>query len=167
MEEMMVKLLLEHGLTVSTAESCTGGLIASKLVNVSGVSACFQEGFITYSEKAKIAHLSVNSATLTQYGVVSPEVAREMALGVMKKTKSDTSIATTGLAGPDGGTEEKPVGLVYIGIGLFGAVTVYKIKLDGNRQEIREKAANYAINQLRLQVLRHYENEKVSKISKF
>ena len=115
LEEVVIKLLKERGLTVTTAESCTGGLLAGRLINVSGASDCYREGFITYSNKAKRKYLDVDKSTLKKYGAVSKETVKEMAKGGVFATDSDICVAVSGLAGPDGGTSEKPVGLVYIG----------------------------------------------------
>lgn len=156
LEDVIVAKLLEHNLTLTTAESCTGGLAAARLVNVSGVSGCFKEGFITYSNEAKIDKLSVSPHTLETFGAVSPETAKEMAAGAMKNTNSQASIAITGIAGPDGGSKEKPVGLVYIGIGLHEEIKVYPCNFYGNREKVRENAVVYALNQLRLNLLTYY-----------
>ena len=112
--EVVGKKLIEQNISVSSAESCTGGLFAQTLTGVSGISAVFDRGFITYSNKAKIEELGVSPATLDQFGAVSEETAIEMAEGLKKATGSRLCISVTGIAGPDGGTEEKPVGLVYI-----------------------------------------------------
>lgn len=102
--------------TISFAESCTGGLLASCLTDISGASEYFNESFVTYSNEAKNSILGVNKDTLNKYGAVSPEVALEMAEGLLKKTKADIAVATTGIAGPSGGSFSKPIGLIYIGI---------------------------------------------------
>ena len=114
------ELLKMDELTVTTAESCTGGLVAARLVDVPGVSEVFKQGFITYSNKAKRKLLNVKKTTLKEFGAVSEKTAREMAKGAILASGADAAIATTGIAGPDGGTEEKPVGLVYIGVSVRG-----------------------------------------------
>ena len=124
MEEAVVRLLNKYELTVTTAESCTGGMIAAKIVNVPGASDVFNEGFITYSNKAKRKHLDVSKNTLKKYGAVSEQTVKEMALGGVFAADSDACIAVSGIAGPDGGTDEKPVGLVYIGCCIKDDVTV-------------------------------------------
>lgn len=139
LEENIVKLLLEQNLKVATAESCTGGLIAATLVNCSGVSQCFNEGIITYSNEAKCAYLQVQQETLSQKGAVSEETAREMAQGIRKRAKADIGLSSTGIAGPNGGTSEKPVGLVYIGIATPEGTEVHKLNLRGNRASIRQR----------------------------
>lgn len=114
LEEKIVSLLQEKGWKIASAESCSGGMIASRLVNVSGVSDVFEEGYITYSNAAKHKLLGVSKQSLGQYGAVSSQVAGEMALGAARQARARAAIAVTGIAGPGGGTPQKPVGLVYI-----------------------------------------------------
>lgn len=142
----LIEILKEKKLTIATAESCTGGLIASKLVDVSGASSVFERGYITYSEKAKIEELGVLEESIKTHGVVSEVVAREMAIGLARKVDTDVSISITGIAGPEGGTKEKPVGLVYIACFVKGNDYVLKQIFSGSREEIRENAANEAIS---------------------
>lgn len=156
MEEAVVRLLAKYELTVTTAESCTGGMIASKLVNVPGASDVFNEGFITYSNKAKRKILDVSKNTLKKYGAVSEQTVREMAIGGVFAADSDACIAVTGIAGPDGGTDEKPVGLVYIGCCIKDEVTVKECHFHGTRMEIREQSANAALDLLRSAILANY-----------
>lgn len=134
----------EKPLTISTAESCTGGMIASKLIEVPGISENFIEGIVSYSNEAKIKRLKVKKETLEKYGAVSEEVAREMLAGL----KTDIAISTTGIAGPDGGTKDKPVGLVYIGIKVKDEVKVFKRELKGDRNKIRQRAMMHALYNL-------------------
>ena len=134
----------EKPLTISTAESCTGGMIASKLIEVPGISENFIEGIVSYSNEAKIKRLKVKKETLEKYGAVSEEVAREMLAGL----KTDIGISTTGIAGPDGGTKEKPVGLVYIGIKVKDEVKVFRRELKGDRNKIRQRAMMHALYNL-------------------
>lgn len=155
MEEAVVRLLLKNGLTVTTAESCTGGLVAAKIVNVPGASEVFNQGFITYSNKAKRKVLDVSKATLKKYGAVSEETAREMALGGVLAADADACVAVTGIAGPDGGTEEKPVGLVYISCCLKNEVTVEECHFHGTRAEIREQSATAVLDLLRRLILKN------------
>ena len=108
--------LKENNLTISTAESCTGGMIASAITNVSGASGFFGTGVVTYSNEAKMKLIGVNKETLDMYGAVSEQTAKEMAEGALKLSHADVAVAVTGIAGPGGGSAEKPVGLVYIGI---------------------------------------------------
>lgn len=152
LEMVVVKQLKENGLRLSIAESCTGGLLSGHLVNVAGASEVFHEGFITYSNEAKIKYLGVKEETLARYGAVSSQVAKEMALGAAKVSGSDCALAVTGIAGPDGGTEEKPVGLVYIACYVKGEVTVMEYHLKGNRQKVRELSVIYALDLLRRRI---------------
>ena len=147
-EEKAVKLLGEAGYTVSTAESCTGGLLAGTLINVPGASQVINAGFITYSNEAKMAHLGVLEDTLEKYGAVSEQTARQMAEGAAKHGPADVGISTTGIAGPDGGTKDKPVGLVYIGCCVRGSVTVKECRFSGTRKEIRMSAVLSALELL-------------------
>ena len=156
MEEAVVRLLIKYNLTVSTAESCTGGMIAAKLVNVAGVSEVFREGYVTYSNKAKRKLLKVGKTTLKEYGAVSRQTAKEMAEGGMALADSDICVAVTGIAGPDGGTKEKPVGLVFIGCCVRGETEVEKWNFRGSRQEIREQSALAALELLRSMILKNF-----------
>ena len=131
-------------LTISTAESCTGGMIASKLIEVPGISENFIEGIVSYSNEAKIKRLKVKKETLEKYGAVSEEVAREM----LAELKTDIGISTTGIAGPSGGTKDKPVGLVYIGIKVKDEVKVFRRELKGDRNKIRQRAMMHALYNL-------------------
>lgn len=156
LEMAVVRLLEKYALTVTTAESCTGGLLASRLVSVPGVSEVFREGFITYSNKAKRKLLDVNKATLRKYGAVSKETAKEMATGGVFATDADVCISITGLAGPDGGSEEKPVGLVYIACYMKDRVNVEKYQFKGSRNKVREQAVVKALDFLRRSILDNY-----------
>lgn len=148
-EEVVAKLLIEKKLTISTAESCTGGMIASTLINYPGISEVFLEGAVTYSNEAKHNRLGVKNETLDKYGAVSAETAGEMAIGIAKTAGTDVSIVTTGIAGPGGGTEKKPVGLVYIGVCVGGNVTVQKHIFKGNRARVRLQATVTGLDMLR------------------
>jgi len=148
-EEVVAKLLIEKKLTISTAESCTGGMIASSLINYPGISEVFLEGAVTYSNEAKHNRLGVNNDTLNKYGAVSEETAREMAIGIAKTSKTDVSIVTTGIAGPEGGTLEKPVGLVFIGVYVQGKVTVQRCLFKGDRNKVRLQATIKGLDMLR------------------
>lgn len=148
-EEVVAKLLIEKNLTISTAESCTGGMIASTLINYPGISQVFLEGAVTYSNEAKYNRLGVKNETLDKYGAVSEETAIEMAVGIAKTAGTNVSIVTTGIAGPGGGTEEKPVGLVYIGVYVNGEVKVQRCIFKGNRDRIRIQATIKGLDMLR------------------
>jgi nicotinamide-nucleotide amidase len=137
LEIVLIKQLTYKGLTISTAESCTGGLIWETLTRVSGSSLVFKGGFIVYSNEAKIRFLNIDENLLQSKGAVSSEVAYNMAINVAKKFETPLSIAVTGIAGPTGGSSEKPVGLVYIGIFLNNNCSVFRHIFYGNRQDIR------------------------------
>lgn len=153
LEEAIVKMLRKRNLTVTTAESCTGGLLAGRLINAAGASKVIKQGYITYSDKVKNRALGVKRDTLERYTAVSEQVAYEMAEGGAKAAGADACISVTGLAGPDGGTEEIPVGTVYIACYLNGTVKVERYQFKGNRQKIRDYAVVRALNLLRLCVL--------------
>ncbi|AQS07758.1 competence/damage-inducible protein A [Clostridium beijerinckii] len=148
-EEVVARLLIEKKLTISTAESCTGGMIASYLINYPGISEVFLEGAVTYSNEAKHNRLGVNNDILNKYGAVSEETAREMAIGIAKTANTDVSIVTTGIAGPEGGTLEKPVGLVFIGVYVQGKVTIQKCLFKGDRNKVRLQATITGLDMLR------------------
>lgn len=131
--------IVNEKLTVSLAESCTGGMIASELVNFSGASTFFHSSYVTYSNEAKINALGVKQATLDTFGAVSSETCKEMVEGLYLKTQSDICLAVTGIAGPNGGTKEKPVGLVYIGLTFKGVTTIHKHQFTGSRYVIRRR----------------------------
>lgn len=141
----VARLLEEKRLHVATAESCTGGLIAGTLVNVPGISAWFGEGYVTYSNEAKEKLLGVSHETLVTYGAVSEQTAKQMAEGVAKAAGVEVSIVSTGIAGPDGGTDEKPVGLVYLGCFCNGVVCVEKHIFDGDRAQVRMQSVRAAL----------------------
>lgn len=138
--------LTQKKLTIATAESCTGGLIAHTLTNISGSSNYYKRGIISYSNQAKIELLDVKEETLKKHGAVSQETAYEMAEGIRKKSKVDIGISSTGIAGPTGGTKEKPVGLVYIGISTKNKTKVKKHIFKGNRLENKENTVNAALD---------------------
>ena len=148
--EMIVgELLVNKGLTISTAESCTGGLISATLVNYPGISAVLTHGIVTYSNEAKMQLLGVSQKTLERYGAVSEETAREMVEGLIKLTGTRVGISVTGIAGPGGGSKDKPVGLVYTALYIDGKIQVRKLNLSGNRQEIRNKTVTAVLQWLR------------------
>ena len=151
--DVVVKLLKKHELTVTTAESCTGGLLAGTLVGVPGVSEVFREGFVTYSNKAKRKLLDVSKSTLKKYGAVSAQTAKEMAKGGVFATDADICVAITGLAGPDGATPEHPIGLVYIACYMNDKVHVEEFRFKGDRQKIRERSVIQALDVLRRSIL--------------
>ncbi len=144
-EKKVAHLLTKNELTIATAESCTGGLIAHRLTNIPGSSAYFMTGLVTYSNPAKIQLLGVESETLEKHGAVSSEVAKEMAEGVKKRIKTDIGVSTTGIAGPGGGSEEKPVGTVHMGIATNDETLTKKFKFTGDRWQIKEQTSELAL----------------------
>lgn len=153
LEMALTKLLIQKKYTMTTAESCTGGMIAARMVNAPGVSAVLKSGFITYANEAKEELLGVSHDTLEKFGAVSRETAEEMAEGAAKAAHTDAAVAVTGIAGPDGGTKEKPVGLVYIGVNVRGNVEVREYHFSGSRQKIRESVTAAALTFLREKLL--------------
>lgn len=153
LEMALTKLLMKKKYTMTTAESCTGGMIAARMVNAPGVSAVLKSGFITYANEAKEELLGVSHDTLKKFGAVSRETAEEMAEGAVKAAHTDAAVAVTGIAGPDGGTKEKPVGLVYIGVNVRGNVEVREYHFSGSRQKIRESVTAAALTFLREKLL--------------
>ena len=156
LEQAVVDLLLANKLTVTTAESCTGGLLAAKLTGVPGVSEVFKSGQVTYSNKAKHRLLGVKKHSLGKHGAVSENVAKEMAKGAAVSSRADVAVAITGIAGPDGGSPEKPVGLVYIACSVCGKVKVKEYNFTGNRNKIRESSVIAALTLMRHCILEYY-----------
>lgn len=153
LEDVLVKLLKDNNLTISTAESCTGGLLSGRIINVPGVSTVFNEGFITYSNEAKEKTLKIDAEVLSKCGAVSTETAELMAKGCANLTSADIGLSTTGIAGPDGGSPEKPVGLVYIGCYFKGKTIVEKYQFKGSREKVREITVTKAIDLARRSLL--------------
>lgn len=141
LEKKVVELLKKLNMNISTAESCTGGILASKLIDVPGISEVFYEGVVSYSNEAKINRLGVRKEILDRYGAVSEEVAKEMVMGLT----TDVALSTTGIAGPDGGSEEKPVGLVYMGIRIKDKIYVEKRVFRGDRNKVRERTVSHTL----------------------
>lgn len=141
LEKKIVELLKKLNMNMSTAESCTGGMLASKLIDVPGISEVFYEGVVSYSNEAKINRLGVRKEILDKYGAVSEEVAKEMVMGLT----TDVVLSTTGIAGPDGGSEEKPVGLVYMGIRIKDKIYVEKRVFRGDRNKVRERTVSHTL----------------------
>lgn len=159
LEKSVAKLLLKNRMTIAFAESCTGGMIAGRLVNVPGVSKAFGTGYVTYSNKAKRKLLGVKKSTLKQYGAVSLQTAKEMAEGALAASGADAAVSVTGIAGPDGGTAEKPVGLVYIGCCVQGNTFVQEYHFLGNREKIRESTVAAALTFARSCLLKHLDEK--------
>ena len=144
----LIAKLVKKKLTISTAESCTGGLVAYSIIKNSGVSKIFTGSIICYSNSAKIKYLSVSKKTLSKYGAVSRNVANEMIDGLYKNEKTQICVSTTGIAGPNGGTKYKPVGLVYVGIRLKKKKYIFKKNYKGTRLQIQNKTKNFIFNKI-------------------
>lgn len=152
-EQVTAELLLENNITISTAESCTGGLISSVLTSIPGVSKIFNRGIVSYSNKSKVENLGVKDEIIEKYGAVSRETAEKMAEGIRNISDTDLGLAVTGIAGPEGGTPEKPVGLVYIALADRGKVQCVELKLWGDRNRIRRVTSLHAFDMVRRWVL--------------
>lgn len=147
--QVAAELLLKKKVSIAFAESCTGGLISSIITDIPGISAVFDSAVVSYSNKSKVESLGVNQDTLDKYGAVSRETAIEMAKGIRKVTGTDLGLSVTGIAGPDGGTEEKPVGLVYIALAYKGETQCKELKLAGNRKRVRNLTTLNAFDMIR------------------
>ncbi|MGC8739342.1 MAG: CinA family protein [Candidatus Hydrogenedens sp.] len=160
-EEVIIYQLVSKHLTLATAESCTGGLISHRLTNVSGSSAVFVGGVIAYSNEVKKSLLGVSESSLTEYGAVSNPVALEMATGVCKRLNSDIGVGVTGIAGPTGGTPEKPVGLVYISVVClpYNMHVVRECQFHGTRSEIKQQTSDFAL-ELLLEILNNIKGRR-------
>jgi nicotinamide-nucleotide amidase len=154
LHKVVGRLLLERGLAIAVAESCTGGLIGHLLTDVPGISASLDRDVIAYSNTAKVEGLGVDEALIGRHGAVSLEVARAMASGVRNAARTDLGLATTGIAGPTGGNAEKPVGLVYMALAFEGGVSAGKHVFTGDRHTIKQRAAAYALDLIRLRVMK-------------
>jgi PncC family amidohydrolase len=144
-EELLGMLLREKGLKIALAESCTGGLIASRITDIPGSSDYFEAGVVVYSNQAKQRFLSVPEQSIQAHGAVSKEVAEKMAEGVRRATGTDVGLSITGIAGPAGGSPEKPVGTVYIGLSAKEGTLVRKFQFTGTRLEIKAQTASEAL----------------------
>ncbi len=144
-EEEVVALLLERGWTITFAESCTGGLLSGRLVNVSGASSVLKMSLVTYAEEAKQKLLGVKAETLAVHGVVSAQTASEMAQGALQYAEADVAVSVTGIAGPGGGSAEKPVGLVYMACNVKGKIIVERHVFSGDRKAVRESSVQAAL----------------------
>ena len=160
LEEIVIELLKQKRMTLATAESCTGGMLASTLLNVAGASSVFDRGIISYSNSAKEEVLNVKRTTLEGFGAVSRETAVEMAQGALQISGADIGIGITGIAGPTGGTEEKPVGLVYVSVATKDDVDVTELRLSGARQKIRQITTLKALDLLRIFLLKKINTSK-------
>lgn len=144
--EELVKCLREKGLHIATAESCTGGLVAASIVDVSGASEVFEEGYITYSDFVKIKNLGVSPDTIKKFTAVSSPTAEEMAEGAAKKSRADAAVSVTGYAGPDAAEDGTPPGTVYIGVYYGGHAQGYHFRFDGDRNEVRRQTVEEALS---------------------
>ena len=148
--EQVGAALKAHGLMLATAESCTGGGVAQAITEVAGSSAWFERGFVTYSNRSKQQMLGVNESTLMQHGAVSEATAREMVTGALQHSEAQVALAVSGIAGPDGGTPDKPVGTVWFAWGLKDGVTIARMhRLNGNRAEVRAQSVRIALQGVR------------------
>lgn len=145
-EKSIGEHLRKKGWTLSIAESCTGGLICDRITDISGSSDYFMGGLVTYSNESKAKHLGVPMADIRRYGAVSSQVAKKMAQGIRKAFETTFGLSTTGIAGPTGGSKEKPVGLVFIGLSSGRKTRVIKLNLKGNRRKIKEKSTQKALH---------------------
>jgi nicotinamide-nucleotide amidase len=153
LEDALGALLIKTEKTIATAESCTGGLIGDRLTNVSGSSSFYKGGVVAYSNTIKVKTLNVNQSTLDNHGAVSEETALEMARGVRISMDAEIGLSTTGIAGPTGGTDEKPVGLVYVGISIDGYEKVYRFKFTSHRKTNKLMTSQAALNITRIYLL--------------
>jgi nicotinamide-nucleotide amidase len=153
LEYVVYKLLKKRNMTLSIAESCTGGMISGRLTNVSGVSSVFMNSIVTYSNEAKMKFINVKEDTLNKHGAVSNETAGEMAIGIMQVSGTDIGLSVTGIAGPEGGTAEKPVGLFYIGVAIGDDVETHRFCYPGSRERMRNIATIKALDILRKKLL--------------
>lgn len=147
---ILLDKLRAQKLKLATAESCTGGMIAAAITDIAGSSDVFDRGFVTYSNQAKIDMLGVNQKTLEQFGAVSEQTCREMVIGALKNSQANIAIATTGIAGPSGGSAEKPVGLVYIGVGTSERIRVTKFHFTSTRADIRKQIVEKSLELITL-----------------
>ena len=143
--EALVQALRERSLRIATAESCTGGRLADAIVSVAGASEVFDGGVVSYANRIKQELIAVSPVTLATCGAVSAQCAAEMAQGVRERMHADLGLSTTGIAGPGGGSAEKPVGLVYVGVATAKRVTVYRLMLSGDRDTVRSTAVRLAL----------------------
>ena len=148
----LATLLMDRGWMLATAESCTGGMIAAACTDLAGSSAWFERGFITYSNEAKTELLDVDAALIAQHGAVSEVVARAMAFGAVRRSRARVSVAVTGVAGPAGGSKDKPVGTVWFGFMVDGRLTSETRRFDGDRAAVRQATVQYALDALLLRL---------------
>ncbi|MFH7827960.1 nicotinamide-nucleotide amidase [Kluyvera chengduensis] len=156
LSEQVGLALKARGATLTTAESCTGGWIAKAITDIAGSSAWFERSFVTYSNEAKSQMIGVREATLEQYGAVSEQVVIEMAIGALRAARADFAISVSGIAGPDGGSADKPVGTVWFGIATAAGQGITQREcFEGDRESVRRQATAYALNLLWQQFLQN------------
>ncbi len=153
LEAVVAELLIKKGLTIAIAESCTGGLLSGRLINYPGISSVFMEGVVSYSNQSKIRLLGVRAETLEKHGAVSENTAKEMAEGICKVANTDVGVSITGIAGPDGGTKTRPVGLAYVGICINGITKIKKVNSTGSRNRIRNMLTTTALDFIRREII--------------
>jgi nicotinamide-nucleotide amidase len=159
LETSIVDLMKNNGLTLAVAESCSGGMLSARLIGVPGISDVYCAGLVTYSNEAKQSLLGVSKDTLQLHGAVSEETAKEMVEGTLRVTGADYAVSITGIAGPGGGTKEKPVGLVYIACGNKDVITVKRNLFDGDRQRVREASTETALQMLKEELFKKYSDK--------
>ncbi len=154
----VVELLIRNRLSISSAESCTGGMFSKMITDISGASAIFSEGYVTYANSSKVKILGVSEKTLEAHGAVSGETAYEMAVGVKRASGADIGVSFTGIAGPGGGSKEKPVGTVYIGVAYGDDVFVRKLELSGDREQVRYMSCMNVFCEIKKIIEKIYKN---------
>lgn len=165
LEETIVTLLRDANQTIAVAESCTGGFLAHRITNVSGASVVFKAGYVTYANEAKTRELGIEATIISEHGAVSEPVARAMALSALKRNGVTFALSTTGIAGPAGGTDEKPVGTVFIGLSSSAGTEVKRFYFPEDRQTFKQLATQNALEMLRQAVLREYVSNTGSRRS--
>ncbi len=154
LQSVVARMLIEREIEIAIAESCTGGFLAKRLTDISGISSVFMEGWVTYSNKAKMKRLGVPARAIRQKGSVSADVAKAMAEGARKRAGTDIAVGVTGIAGPTGGTPEKPMGLVYVALASPEGTEVQEFRFPGNREDVRDRTVKAALNMIRLYLLK-------------
>lgn len=158
--EAILEACRARGWTIATAESCTGGLVAARLTAIPGASDAYVGGIVAYSDDVKRAQLAVSAETLRQHGAVSAETAAEMAAGARRTLGADVGVSVTGIAGPGGGTPDKPVGLVYITVASLDGASTGKLQIDGDRHAVRERATEAALRLVHRHLTQTATNER-------
>lgn len=157
--ETLAQLCLKHGFKVATAESCTGGMVSAAMTDIAGSSQWFDAGFVTYSNEAKMAMLGVQDTTLLEHGAVSEQVVKEMALGAVHNSQAQFAVSISGIAGPGGGSAEKPVGMVCFAVSSSESTKTETRFFTGDRAQVREAASEHAVSAL-LSFIQQSRNSK-------